>query len=546
VDICVTGNVHTINSLLEYGKYLEFQDDFQLTPSVLRCERNGGQEFLRMQLESQLGLVSRLVKFLGIGDFHISKIQRLVVNAFEQMDEITLRHLKQGRRHTYIERTVSLLNEKISEHNNRVLRIWSLIRRIFRMQIIEKIVLPSSLRQAENNSFQLCAKVEDKVNPSDLPGLKNSGNHCYCGSVVQALRASTGFRSQLEALPDKTLVNTTMQVLFAEMEKQVGPSPNGENYIGCRKGSSFDQFKKAAGQFYKPLQYHKQQDAGELFRVVVDVALSRLSVIKNGKVDTESGFIPLQSYIDRTKIDKNDVCLLTKARQADVPPPEALYINSLDHEHRIEMAQKITIEIPENVSLLDLRDFFWGNVNTEQADVSSIIGDENKNNPWLTLEQREAIEKAAIGRNKIVYTIPVVTGVRLAINSPKEAPSWLAIYVPRFTRRRERNGTPVLAPYILSIPTGESSSVSYALKAVVAHVGGRSIRSGHYVALLPKAASRVEGQEMPKIWAYADDDLVTEHTYENVGESIAHNGCIFIYDKVDVEVVTTKLVVSNN
>jgi hypothetical protein len=517
--------VHTFNSLTAYGKYLESREVFQLPDAVLSGGWMRDRECLQFRQVSQIGFIGKIKKYFHVGEFRLATIKKITEKAFAEMDPTTVQFLSTDSRKVSLEKTVTWLNKEIEQHNARLHGIWSVFLRIFGMKSLEKIQIPQLLQRNESNKVD--AVPPGSVELAKIPGMVNTGNHCYCNALMQGMRASVGYREMLKKVDEQSSVNITQQALFAEMDK-------GKE-VGCAEGSVYDQFKEAIGTVFNPILDHDQEDAGELLRKVLNETLSRSSILEQGKIDPASTFIRLQEYVFRTKMDGSDTAQVENLRSATIPRPEALTIGHIDRQKPVVPSQMVTMQIPADAFLLDIQDFFGGREVMEQADFSSIVGDKNSNNPWLTPEQQAALKASAANEDEVVFKdIPVVTGTRLAVNSPEEAPSWFPFYIARFTDRKKKNSTPVVSPYILTLPIGEKSSVSYVLKAVVVHEGGESIKGGHYVTYLPVASSKVAEQEMPTKWICANDTRTDELPYEKVGDTLAHNGCIFIYDKVQV------------
>jgi hypothetical protein len=254
-------------------------------------------------------------------------------------------------------------------------------------------------------------------------------------------------------------------------------------------------------------RYREQQDAQEFIGPLLDIVLSEghgnFSVVSH----TKRGEAEVHTY-------------------EGVPPLKDLYLPSIDREADTLVGNMVFANIPQDSALYFARDYFDGIVQAENVEVDAIIG--NEHNVNLTEDQKIALRKAGGDTGRLD---PLLVRTSHQLKNPP--PSFLPIYIPRFTDRGEKNFTPVVAPYHLPLPVeGEEKAALYELKSVAVH-GGETKGGGHYYTYIPDPTSIDDATGTPARWIKASDSSPKEVcSWEEVASDIATQGVFFVYDKV--------------
>jgi hypothetical protein len=210
---------------------------------------------------------------------------------------------------------------------------------------------------------------------------------------------------------------------------------------------------------------------------------------------------------------------------------EGIHIPSVDRpKGRSELESMVVVEIPDEAVVYSLNDFFEGTTREEPADFMDILNNErgHKSLENAPPEQVAAIEKAS-EYGDIIGTIEAKTTHRL----DQPVPSFLPIYIPRFTEKGAKNTSEVRAPYRLSVPVKGGGTALYELKSVAVHSGATK-QSGHYYTYLPDPSTVDPALGYPTRWIKASDsqekravDWSTE-----AAQDISTNGVFFMYDRI--------------
>jgi hypothetical protein len=252
-------------------------------------------------------------------------------------------------------------------------------------------------------------------------------------------------------------------------------------------------------------------------------------------------FVPLKRVTSREKITD-----IEGEKVKEIPSIHAVRLASFDNEHKIEPSSIVKVSITDDTA--SIQDFFDGVVLHEDVDVETVIGDE-ENKKWLTEKQKIELRKKA--KNGSLGEVEVKEKVVLVPQEGRPLPSFLPIQLARFRKRylfddnglirfdkehkpmvlMEKVKTVVEAPFYLSVPIESGKKETYILRSIVVHLGGSSIKSGHYVTYFPDQASSLNAEGYPTKWFEHSDSTISERLdWKDVKNNIQTQGYLFYYD----------------
>jgi hypothetical protein len=513
----------TLVALSAFGQYCHYKElpGVDTPKTLLRRVIADGREFLTIVERDQLGLFDRIFLFFGHPDFKLSTIQRLAKRALRSR---SLDLCASGGSRDYISKAVDVLNTSIDHHNNHTL--WFLYTKVKalaapKFKSLSQTHQPTApknhrrygrterarIKKREAVQAAAQAALAQPLPPvGRIRGLVNPGCLCYSNASLVALYASPAFRRMLEA--EKGELARLLRAVFIEMGDQRHLTTSL-----CRAVEGPFQALHAKLCSHPELgflaRYREQQDAQEFVGPLLDLVFS----------DNHDKF-QVVSHTERSTLEFHEY--------EGAPPLENLYLPTIDKGASTLLENMVFANIPNGAPLYFVRDFFDGSIQAENVEVEAIIN--NGHNKALTEEQKAALRIAG-GESGCLDPILVRTSHRLK----NPAPSFLPFYIPRFTQQGEKNFTPAVAPYRLSVPVeGEQDSVQYELKSVVVHNGG-SKGSGHYYTYIPDPTV-IDETGYPTRWIKASDSSPKEVLpWSRVAQDIATQGVLFMYDKIEQE-----------
>jgi hypothetical protein len=598
-------NVLTV--LCEYGQYCEQREKEPELPKLfLYRDREGGREVLRAVKENEMGFINRMKKMLGFRNFRLETIRKMVSDSFcviQQADESTNIHvellakviLKDEKNSTYINKAILAMNKCFEDHNEKIDKSIRIFTRMLRREKIEKVELPKTIlplktvdlegeeltsekpettsigetkkgakktRSATRKYFTFYdtsrtideGKPRAKITSDEIAGLQNPGNHCYCNALIKCLEASKGFRKMLEQVDNKSKVNTLLTKVFAKLETA------GKGVSLSSDEGPYADLKTELAALFPPLNGFQQQDTGELMIPLLEVALQDTALSEEDMFIPErnpANFIKLVEYFEREREECMSDELAEKLKDS-IPPLELLNILSTDRKKKVQPAPIVTVTIPssrigDEKNPFNIREVFDGYRIYEDVTIEAIIDKENEINPQLTEEQKEHFREVAEEHRGRVGTVPVVTGRKIDVKTPQEAPLCLPIYLARFEPATDaqgrnlydvegnpiyvKNQKPVTYPYTLTVQVGKGAA-TYVLRSVAIHDGGTK-DTGHYHTYIPREPQA--GEKEPSLWVDHSDTYVGFTTLQASGNKrkqplediIRRNGCVFMYDRID-------------
>ena len=501
----------TLVALGAYGQYCQYREIPGVSASKILLRRVfvKGRESLTPVEKDQLGFLDRILLFFGHPDFKLETIQRVAERA---LNSRFLGFWAEDVGRDYISKAVAVLNTSIEHHNGHSI-LWFLYSKVNSLSQPKFNNLPAAptkrrhkigrtgrkrLRnQKQIQSSAQAALYQNIPAVGRIRGLVNPGCLCYSNASLVALHASPAFRKMLEREDGE--IPRLLRRVFHEMENQKKLS---DPLSRDRPGPLQVLHQKLCGlqELGFLARYWQQQDAQEFIGPFLDRLFSDMH-------------------------DKFPVVTRVKRGEELAPRFQGLYLPTIDKEFDTVVENMVFANIPQNSPLYFLRDYFNGFVQAENVEVDAILN--NEKNKDLTDEQRAALIEAG-GKTGRLDPILIRTSHQLK-NPP---PTFLPIYIPRFTERGEKNFTPVVSPYHLSVPVeNEGAPAQYELKSVAVHRGS-SKGGGHYYTYIPDPTS-IDASGNPMRWVVASDaSLKSVCSWEQVSSDIATQGVFFVYDKI--------------
>lgn len=500
-------------ALSRYGEYCERvvpAPTKKIPRAILRrIFDSSGREMLVATLVKRLSWIDRIKLFFGHSDFRLNTIQRVATEAV-----CTSTRVLESSDYAHIEFALKVLNSSIQSYNQKILT------KIFRRSTLETIDSSTvqvwkkahpKQKQAPRVPPQVQEQPEEPYVSflTRIRGIQNPGCLCYCNSSIVALFASPAFRQLLTQ--EDNLLAKQLRAVFEDLQK------TGASLSHTEAGSLHD-LNESLQHLFPPLKrYFEQQDASELMGPLLEEAFKHHPFLFT--------VVPIT---ERERMDHESALRACK-EAVGVPPVQAMYIPSLDRTVQIgDPAYKtsmVQIKIPEDYPAFDIGSFFTGYRQLEHIEVDAIIGNA-QNVSWLTPEKRQALQAAGDSKGRLS---PILISTKSRLESVP--PPVMPIYIPRFSESGEKNFSPVDAPFLLTVPVGESGSEVYALRSVMIHDGERK-QGGHYYAYIPDP-SELDSDEHPLRWIRASDSEPKEVlSWDQVRDDIAIQGVMFIYDKL--------------
>ena len=212
---------------------------------------------------------------------------------------------------------------------------------------------------------------------------------------------------------------------------------------------------------------------------------------------------------------------------------EGVHIPSVDRtKGASEQESMVVVPIPQGSFAYFLNEFFEGTTREEDVAFTAILGSDKGHQSLeeASPEQRAAIVKAYEHRGDIIAMIEAKTAHRL----DQPVPSFLPVYIPRFTATGNKNTTAVGVPYHLSVPVKDDGTALYELKSVAVH-SGLTKQVGHYYTYIPDPSTVDPTLGYPSRWIKASDSQPKEVVdwETTVAQDISTNGVFFMYDRID-------------
>ena len=373
-------------------------------------------------------------------------------------------------------------------------------------------------------------RVPETFSPMAIRGLENPSCLCYYNASLVALFASPALRKKL--LNESSPIAKKLQNVFLELSSPKTAQEPLEHAFGYRKrkkdGALQELDLALAGLNASALQkgrepvfpditsYTEQQDAQELVLPLLEM------IFKDH---------PLSCTLVETKERPKETSLLSKEERREalrlLPPdaPEvplsALFIPQIDCTFKPETFPMLIPRIPSERALFDLQAFFTGYSCDENIDIDGIRG-HAENSGLLT---DDMLIRLSASSTKTIE-------VQAKHHIEGTPPDILPIYIPRFAGGREKNTTPVDAPYRLTVPVGtKGETATYVLRSVVHHAG-TTINGGHYTAYIPDESTIDAPGGIPTQWVHASDSSPKVHiSHDQAASELSENGVLYIYDR---------------
>ena len=507
----------TLVALSAYGQYCQYKEmpGVSTSKTLLRRVIVEGKESLTLVERDQLGFLDRILLFFGHPDFRLGTIQRVANKALRTK---SAEFCAEGGGRAYISKAVAVLNACIKQHNSHSI-LWFLYTKVdslTRPRFKSLTDAPTKRRhnlgragRVRNRRKKQIQRAAQAALGHEVPaigrirGLSNPGCLCYSNASLVALYSSPAFREMLKREGGE--LARLLNGVFHEMGDQKKLSaPLSRDLPGPLQ--ALHKKLCAHRELGFLARYWEQQDAQEFIGPLLDLVFSEMH-------------------------DKFSVVGHTKRSEAEtpsyegVPPLQSLYLPTIDRGADTIVGNMVIANIPQNLPSCFVRDYFDGFVQSENVEVDAIIN--NDHNKDLTEAQKTALIMAGGDSGRLD---PILVRTSHQLKNP--APSFLPIYIPRFTETGEKNFTPVVSPYRLLIPVeGEEKPAQYELKSVAVH-GGATKGGGHYYTYIPDPAS-VDDSGTPMRWIMASDSSPKKVcSWEQVASDIATQGVFFAYDKI--------------
>jgi len=502
------------------------------------CEN--GLDTLKAESWDKLRLWQKIRFYFRAKDFSLHTIRSMVEASIEKNSEQFTS--------SEMQKSLLLLNKKITLHNVHVQRAFRIVRKVFKLFEIELVhppplqrsVLKSEVLIEESNRLQ-------SISPGNLRGIQNPGAHCYFNSLVKGLWASVGFRNLVKhGIENGNEKARKLQDLFTSLEqtdsgkvlqlndpslrnlkRAWGPEEIGFKGTGARQGLE---------------QTSREEDVSELLECVLRAGLGDNWFFSLG------GEVVLDER-SRKNAAGQEVSLddFWRNHQAVTNP-------WVDDRGQPQAHTVVSASVLEKSEARSIQDFFSGRCSAVELTIDAIFNNERAKAIFQSLlpgysDERlreyvsDSLNLSPEQMNDPNTPLPDIYTFEkhyLDVSTREQAPAFLPISIPRFFVNRNneagKNRSQVKVPFHLDLLTKSKKEVKYLLKAIIVHRGS-AMYTGHYVCYLPDLSSPLNEEGIPSRWYYHSDSVVEECSYDAIKAEIETDGYLCLYDRLDPPMV---------